>query len=360
MKKHLSALLALLLGVSLLFSACGGDGNSQQNDPVSETPVVPYNAAPLTGLEKDDNFVENARPVAIMINNISGSLPQRGITSADLIYEIVTEGGITRMMCVFQNVAAVPDLGSVRSARDQHVKLMLPLGAIYIHVGGSIFAHEVLDRNNYNQFCIDGQIQSGFLWKDNSRAKYEYSWFTRGDILQETLDKYKVDTIADENMAPVFNFVNYNEPDRVLKDGEATEITAPFSNYITNKFVYDAATQRYMKYEYGAPQMDINNNEQLGFDNVLLLYATMEPYGTGQLVKVIYEWGGYGYYFSNGRYEKVRWIKGNDFDPLRIVSFESGQDIDIKINPGKTYVGVISDVEHEKMGILPAASEAAQ
>ena len=80
-----------------------------------------------------------------MFNNLKKALPQIGVGRADVIYEIVAEGGITRMMGVFQDLEGVGELGSVRSARDYYVNLALGHDAIYIHAGGSPQAYEAFN-----------------------------------------------------------------------------------------------------------------------------------------------------------------------------------------------------------------------
>ena len=100
------------------------------------------------------------RPIAVMISNAKINLPQSGLTDADIIYEAVTEGGVTRMMAVYSDINSIKRSGSIRSARDQFIELMLPLNAIYIHIGTSTSAKRMLDFYSYND--IDG-IYLGFL-----------------------------------------------------------------------------------------------------------------------------------------------------------------------------------------------------
>ena len=150
--KRLSGLLALCLLLGLTACGGGGEGSSpgdgseppsvstlapveepdQSQEP--EEPVYPY-AAPLTGegLMED---VSGQRPIAIMLNNLSKALPQAGVAQADVIYEIVAEGGITRMLALFQDVEGVGEIGTVRSARDYYVSLAYGHDAIFLHAGG--------------------------------------------------------------------------------------------------------------------------------------------------------------------------------------------------------------------------------
>lgn len=79
----------------------------------------------------------NRRPVAIMLNNLKEALPQLGQSQADVIYEVPAEGGITRMLAVYQSLDGVGKIGSIRSARPYYLELALGHDAIYIHAGGS-------------------------------------------------------------------------------------------------------------------------------------------------------------------------------------------------------------------------------
>ena len=110
-------------------SSVSQSAQEPQPQPEPETPaiVTDPSANPLTGLAKADDWPEGMRPLAVMLDNVQAALPQRGLQSADLVYEMVTEGGITRLMAVYSDYTSMPEVGPVRSARDQHVQLMFPL-----------------------------------------------------------------------------------------------------------------------------------------------------------------------------------------------------------------------------------------
>ena len=77
------------------------------------------------------------------------------------------------------------------------------------------------------------------------------------------------------------------------------------------------------------------------FDNVFVLWTQISRYPDGILSNVSLNFGGVGYYFNSGRMEKVRWIKGGANDPLKIVTLD-GTETEIEINPGKSYIAVVS------------------
>ena len=128
---RLHKLFPLALSLSLLLSACGGapaaDLSPQPEhslpaaatptpDP-TPTPTPEYTGPrnPLTGEPLDEAYV-NRRPVAVMLTNLKGALPQLGVAQADILYECITEGGITRMLGVWQDPSETGAIGSIRSA----------------------------------------------------------------------------------------------------------------------------------------------------------------------------------------------------------------------------------------------------
>ena len=95
-----------------------------------------YDADFLTGAARRGND----RIVGVMINNISASekqnaRPQRGLSSADLLIESKVEGGITRFCAVFHKASEIPEVGPIRSGRDQFLQLLMPWQAVYYHDG---------------------------------------------------------------------------------------------------------------------------------------------------------------------------------------------------------------------------------
>ena len=143
--------LPLLLALFLLLSACGGPGDPEATPTSAPTPEAavtsqpapaptpePYDGPwnPLTGEPIGEDWV-NRRPVAIMLNNLKEALPQQGQSEADILYEVLAEGGITRMLGVYQSVEGVGKIGSIRSARPYYLELALGHDAVYLHAGGS-------------------------------------------------------------------------------------------------------------------------------------------------------------------------------------------------------------------------------
>ncbi len=361
----------IIILILLLFSACETQPDSDSlptsdppveeipdistptptSEPTEEPATLPPLINPYTGMVADDSYNPNERAVAIMINNVAQSLPQRGVSEADIVYEVVTEGGITRLMAIYSKGFDLPTIGPVRSARDQFIQLMMPYQPIYVHIGSSVTADDMLAVFQYNNRDIDGHKFPDIVWFDEQRAQTlsqersdvdEHCWFTDGEMLKDVADEYHIDTGILEPPPPIFNFLPPDE-DRTLEH-PATEIQVKFSQYATSHFVYDEESERYDKFIYGEPQIDDNTGEVLEFDNVFILFTTIDTYADGILANVSYAFGGVGYYFTDGAYEPIYWKKGAAGDALRIVSVD-GHETPIEVNSGTSYVGVV-DLSH--------------
>lgn len=311
---------------------------------IEETPAV----EPLTGLPLREGFSAARRPVAVMIDASRVNLPQRGISEADLTYEMITEGGITRLMCVFSDYTTMPQVGPLRSARDQHVQMMIPLAALYAHIGGSTYATSMLQNFGWENKDVDGRFYGAqSLMFDESLQKKgvlaESSWFTSGELMQATLENSMLASTMPEyaRRGPVFRFVPVQDAPRVLPGGDAPEVYVRFSGYANSRFVFDAATGRYNKFAFGQPQLDDNNGTQAAYENVFILFTDIKRYPDGVLAKVDFSQNGVGYYFNGGRFERVRWMKGTPEQPLRILRGD-GSEQDVQVNPGKSYIAFVN------------------
>ena len=299
--------------------------------------VANYN--PLTGLPLRDASTANLRPVAIMINNIKIATPQAGIGSADLLYELEVEGSITRMMAVFANPASVPEIGSIRSLRHDFIDLAGAFDAIVVHFGGSTVAYSQVAAQGTSH--VDSSNAGSAYWRDLRWRKtrgYEHSVKTNGPKLVRAINQLKLRNTNNNSNRAWFLF----QPgmDVVPATGPAAvSVQAPFSNYNTATFTYDAATKTYKKGQFKALQIDISTGKALRFTNVLLLKTSVTSYDGSKLREYDLS-AGTGYYLSGGQYEAINWSKGGTNDPW---FFTRADGSELVLNRGKTYIGVSSN-----------------
>ena len=260
-RKSLTALLALALTVGL--TACSSKPPEEPEPPESQPsvsvmapvepePALPY-VNPLTG-EGCARDIAQKRPVAVMLNNLKKALPQLGVSQADIIYEAPAEGGITRMLAVFQSVEEVGNIGSVRSARDYYVSLAMGHDALYLHAGGSPGAYAAIKNWGAAAFdCVNGPYEGTLFWRDKERRKsmgMEHSVLTSGPTITELMPTYSYRLEHKEG---------YQYPVSFLAEGEKAQgapgnrVSVEFSTYKTGVFTYQPETGFYLVEEYGAP-----------------------------------------------------------------------------------------------------------
>ena len=276
-------LLTLFLALLLLLSACSGkeDPPAEETLPAaSPTPVAevtaepsptPYDGpvSPLSGLPIGEEWV-NRRPVAIMLNNLKEALPQMGQSQADIIYEVPAEGGITRMLGVYQSLDGVGKIGSIRSARPYYLELALGHDAIFIHAGGSEDAYSKIAQ--WGVAALDGvrgpymsNTENGnLMWRDPERRKsysLEHTVVTTGDAIIERFAGYT--NLRQEHKEGYVYDMAFTEDGTPVNGSPAAQIEVPFSNYKTGLFTYDADSGLYLAEEYGKAYIDGNTGEQV-------------------------------------------------------------------------------------------------
>jgi len=137
MKRVVSLIIAMIICLS--FAGCKKKEEKVKEKPTTTTTttkVVKKSYNPLTG-ESDFNVkYAETKPFAVMINNIQlAQTVQTGVGDADMVFETLAEGGITRLLAVYQDVSKVDQIGSVRSARISYAQLAAGLDANYVHCG---------------------------------------------------------------------------------------------------------------------------------------------------------------------------------------------------------------------------------
>ena len=359
-KQLLSLALTVLLTASLC--SCGGSSGAASSipdepsvstiapvvpepDPVpvpEPEPVLPY-VNPLTGEGCETDIGKN-RPIAIMLNNLKEALPQAGVTQADVIFELPAEGGITRMLALFQSVEGVGEIGTVRSARDYYVSLALGHDAIFLHAGGSPKAYEVIKNWGAAALdCVNGPYEGTLFWRDKERRKnagLEHSVMTSGDTILKLLPTYS--RIRQQHKDGYIVGWPFTEEAPAATAGKATVLTVPFSNYKTGVFTYDEATKRYLVEEYGKPYVDANNGEQVGVNNVLVLYTDVSSIkGDGKGRKTVRTTGsGSGLLLREGTVESITWKRDSDWHTLEFY-LANGERAPLSV--GTSYINILDE-----------------
>lgn len=356
MKKVLSILLCLTFLFTL--AACNTTppideslfADTYGTVDVSSDPIA-FNY--LTGRYDMPEDRVGMRPFCISIDNAEGSWPQSGLSIADILIEMETEYGITRLMAIYDDSRDIELVGPVRSLRDQFLEMIYPLDPIIVHIGYSVVAGRKLAENNIR--TLDGDIVNQFIYIDQERVSSGYpSWqtkFTSGLNIADGIDLSSLDTQAFGEIGAYFNFI---EPDDTYQaqSGTASKVTFMYSanDLYDGDFRYDAATGKYQKFQRNEPHMDAAYNTQLSFDNVIVLQANITSVDETELVNIDYQGGGTAYYFNGGYYEEVTWAKG---DYSATIEFFRADGSALPFNTGTTMIALMRSENADTLQITP-------
>lgn len=299
----------------------------------------PKNLNLLTGEPTLRQEAIGMRPVAVVVGNSQASLPQYGISEADLLFELPVEGGVTRFLAVYGDCTAVPEICSVRSCRYYFPILAAGFDAYFVHWGqdaavtADVLSYLELDR-------LDGASdRSGLFSRDKTRLDQGYSWEHTGVFngvkLPEVLRQSGLRMEAQVHKSdPVFDFNSVSKP----PDGQAcTGLTLSLSSEAVSTFQYNEGSQLYYKTFGSKDQRDGKTGKSLAFTNVFLLETEFSPRDREGHLDLNWQGGeGYGgYYISAGKAQRICWEKEDEYSSLR---FTTEEGMPLHVNPGKSYL----------------------
>ncbi|WP_196228848.1 DUF3048 domain-containing protein [Lysinibacillus sphaericus] len=326
--------LFMALAFSALFiGGCSKDASEVEEDvattekeSVIEEPVEEVEVAPLTGEAVAEEVTQ--RPIIVTINNHPAARPQSGIAAADMIYEMLAEGNVTRLLAIYQSELP-QNVGPVRSARSYFVDMAKAFGAFYVAHGYSPEAKSMLSNNVVDN--INGMNYDGTLFKrSNERVAPHNSYITSENILKGA-EKVGASMNYSEKVRQAFY-----EPDERGKIGvETSQVDIYYGNneYFHNSYVYDHQNNRYGRQSAGVDTKDMLTGEALTVANVLFFemkHQTIDNVGRQDIDLTS---GGNAYVFQNGYMREVKWANR---DGLPMAVEESGELV--KLVPGKSWV----------------------
>ena len=325
------------------------DAADQAEDPSDEAPEEDFGTplpvpegqylSELTGLPINKDL-EMQRPIAVMIDNEIKALPHYNTAGADIVYEMMNSTAndrITRLMCIYKDWENLPQTGSIRSVRPTNILVAQEYDAVICHDGGPFHINDYLSRYPYH-------FSGTFSRVNNGKAREFTEYILKGD-LDRNFARTGWSKEYSEAPAPHFNFADYGTTtnlDDWDADGirTANRIELPFYHN-RSKLVYNEETKTYDYYEYGKQHLDAETQAPLTFTNVLLQDCSFHQYDkNGYLIYNCIDKFKFAYYCTEGKNISILWTKEDEGGVTRFFN-ASGEEI--KINPGKTYIGIIPD-----------------
>jgi len=279
----------------------------------------------------DEAKNQNKYPIALMIENLVTVRPQSGLDKANLVYEALAEGGITRFMAVYVLTQPIEMIGPVRSARPYYLDWVKEYNALYGHVGGSPQAMALI--STYDVFNLDQFYDSRYYWRDKERAA-PHNVYTSTKLLLFAL--------RDKKAPEEGNYEGYKfKEDLSLEKRPTTDktLTLDYSSYSYKvEYKYDREKNVYLRSQGGKP-FESKDAGQIAAKNVVVQYVktsladeerlTMETIGAGKALV-----------FQDGQAIVGTWTK--EGRNRRTKFFDSGGE-EIEFNAGQTWIQVVPD-----------------
>lgn len=313
-KKKLFIIVIIVLLLALGAGFVSGFFDKEIKKRTSDEPTY----SQLTGLEVPPE--EADKPIlGIMVENSPFARPQTGVGSAGMVFESVTEGGITRYLTLFQQNLP-EEVGPVRSVRPYFVNWFMGLDASIAHVGGSEEALALISQR-------DAKTLSQFTYTDpyyrsSERAAPHNMYARTADLskLQDELEhkKAEFDAIPRGESKPAQNTtatniqVDYSSPDYAVE------------------FRYDEQTNSYLRFLAGEPDIDAGTNKQISVKNVVVIEmsgSTVDAIGSGTATV-----------FQNGNAKKATWEQDSYENRIKLTDAEGRE---VPLNRGSTWFAVV-------------------
>ena len=333
------------------------DKKSKIDSSLPRTEACPLNGAMFTRTEKD--IWSTRRPLAVMIENHLDSRPLSGPSSADIVYEAVAEGGITRLMGIFYCGSAAENvtLAPVRSARIYFTKLVPEYDALYNHVGGAgncddptvdvrakalcfIRTNKIKDLD---QFGLDFKACHRVTNRLEKEVAYEHTMACYTDELYRVAAKREWTNVDAKGISWDKNFTAWKFKDDDSNHGSTSSIKFAFWSNKPDYDVdweYDSSTNSYLRNNGGQKTVDLNTGEQISAKNVVIQFVKQ----TGPVdehLHMLYEvtGTGKGLLFQDGKALPITWSKATPATRTKFVLADSKKEV--QFNRGPIWIELI-------------------
>ena len=319
----LAAILGIKLNQTYKGTALDISGNSISS---IEEPVVEEKQVEI--------FNGNTRPIAVMLDNVGDARPQAGLNDAYLVYEIIVEGQLTRLMALFKD-ADLDKIGPIRSSRHYFLDYALENDAIYVHFGWSPQAQR--DISSLKVENINGMAESAnSFWRVRDKVA-PHNVVTSTEKILDIAERKGYATTSKKD-----SVLNYVTDEVELEEGiEATDITLPYSSTYKVTYKYDEETKRYTRGYNKTTQKDWVTKELVTTKNIIITFAKNYRLndGSGKDRQTLSNVGTLdGYYITNGKAIKIKCEKSSRKAQTVYKDLE-GNEIDV--NDGNTFIQIV-------------------
>lgn len=273
------------------------------------------------------------RPVAVVIDNLPSARPQSGLKNADVVYETLAEGGVTRFLAVYYHGQA-SKVGPVRSARPYFIDLARSLKAILVHAGGSPDALEYMKDNNFphlNEFNY-----SSYFWRSPDR-RAPHNLYSSTDKLRSLVQKAELDR---EVQVEGFSFVTDDGKVGGDENIASDEIKIHFPKGYGVSYSYVPESKTYKRFIAGKSHIDETTHKQLSPRNIIVEFVkTRVVDGQGRLEMEI-TGHGRALVFSGGNVVEALWEHNS---PDNMTTYKTMEGKSVELLPGQSWIEIVPE-----------------
>jgi predicted small lipoprotein YifL len=280
--------------------------------------------SPFTGLPLKNEYFNRA--VAVSIENSPAARPQSGLDEAEIIYEFMAEGGITRFLAVFW--PDVPEkIGPIRSARPFLIETAAAYDSLFLHAGASPDGFEMLSEQDIMH--LDQIYQSKYFWRSSKRPAPHNLYSGK-----PALSSYLSD-LEELEYPEQFHFLTASVISDFVK---AENIVIDYWGDYEVLYRYDNLNNNYHRFldNFDNPHQS-ENGKNLIAKNIIVQYVKTDVKDQEGRLEVDLDSGGKIELFRDGIVVEGRWEKNSDYK----IEYYNNDGDNIQINPGQTWIQVV-------------------
>jgi hypothetical protein len=300
------------------------------------------NRNPFTGLEASDPELLQRRPIAIKISNAPAKYtrPQSGLSQADIVFEHVTEGAITRFTALIYGQTP-PNIGPVRSARLIDLEIPAMYDAALAYSGSSIGVSERLFDSDFRARILRPN-EPGY-YRTGENKPYEHTLYVHPEAFWPRLEE------KGENRPPVFNSLMAFSEETPTGGQPARATLISYRNWTNIEWRFSDEDGKFYRWVDGEEHLDANNGQQISAANVVLLFVPHQlnrdicEHQTGSTCRahsteILLTGLGQAILLRDGQQYQTYWRRINRYDMITLAK-ASGEAVPMQL--GNTWFQVI-------------------
>ena len=291
------------------------------------TTTVPIPNAPLTGLPDPTGTALTRPALTIKVENTPQALPQWGISQADVVYEEIVNGGITRLAAIF-NSQAPSKVGPVRSVRPTDTQVVWPLGGIFAYSGGAPYA--VTSIETVPRLNLVNETQAGTAMFRDEALEAPHNLFAIAPLL----------FAFKGTPTPPPALFHYRTTQEKVVGPKVARFIVPFPSIYPVTWTWDSATLSWDRTLFGNPDVT-GTGQRESPQNVVVMYVNyVNGIGTENSYADL-QGSGTADVFTDGREITGTWSRGASM--ADVVQYHDAAGSTILLTPGQTWVEILND-----------------